>query len=126
MRHQQHALLRLAQHDFVGSHAGLALRNLVEFDFNAGAAARTHFARGAGQPGRAHILNADDCAGLHRFEAGLKQQLFEERIANLHVGALGFGAFAEFLARHGRAVNAVAAGFRADINDGIAFSGGRA
>ncbi len=38
LRHQQHALLRFAQHDFVGSHAGFALRHKVEFDFSAHAA----------------------------------------------------------------------------------------
>src|SRR5271157_339006 len=40
--HQQHAFLRLAQHDLVGSHARLALRNQVEFDFQAHTAAPTH------------------------------------------------------------------------------------
>ena len=44
LRDQQHALLRLAEHDLVGSHAGFALRDAVEFDFDAGAAARAHFA----------------------------------------------------------------------------------
>ena len=41
----------------------------------------------------------------------------------MHIGPLGFGGFAEFLARHGGAVNSVAAGFRADINHWIAFAG---
>ena len=69
---------RFAEHDFVRSHAGLALRYAVEFDFNADAAARAHFAGGARQPGGAHVLNADNRAGLHRFEAGFEQQLFHE------------------------------------------------
>ncbi len=48
LRDQQHALLRFAEHDLVGSHAGLALRHAVEFDLDADAAASTHFAGRAG------------------------------------------------------------------------------
>jgi len=36
---EQHALLRFAEHDFVGSHAGFALRDASEIDFDASAAA---------------------------------------------------------------------------------------
>ena len=36
---QQHALLRFAEHDFVGRHAGFALRDAGEIDFDARAAA---------------------------------------------------------------------------------------
>ncbi len=61
--------------------------------------------------GRAHVLNADNRAGLHGFEAGFEQQFFEERIADLDVGALGLGGLAEFFTGHGGAVNAVAACF---------------
>ncbi len=85
-------------------------------------AASAHLAGGAGQPGGAHVLYADDGAGLHGFETGFEQKLFEKRIAHLHVRPLGFGGFAEFLAGHGGAVNAVAPGFRADVNHRIAFA----
>ena len=87
-------------------------------------AASAHFAGGAGQPGGAHVLYADDGAGLHGFEAGFEQKLFQKRIAHLHVRPLGLGSFAEFLAGHGGAVNAVAPGFRAHVNHGIAFARG--
>ncbi len=40
----------------------------------------------------------------------------------MHVGALGLGFFAEFLAGHSRAVNAVASGFCSDVNYRIAFA----
>ena len=119
--HQQHALLRLAQHDLVGRHAGLALRHQVELDLQANAAAPAHLAGRAGQAGRAHVLNADDRAGLHGLQAGLQQQLLQEGIAHLHVGTLGFGLFAELLAGHGGAVNAVAPGLGADVDHGIAL-----
>ncbi len=122
LRHQQHALLRFAQHDFVSGHAGFALRHEIEFDFSAHVAARAHFAGGAGEPGSAHVLDADDGAGLHGFKTGFEQKLFEKRIAYLHIGPLGFRGFAEFLAGHGGAVNAVASGLRSHINYGIAFA----
>src|ERR1700722_6628755 len=124
LRNQQHALLRFAEHDFVGSHAGFALRNAIEFNFDSNAAAGSHFAGRAGQAGRAHILDADDGAGLHGFETGFEQQLLEERIAYLHVGAFGFRGLAEFFAGHGGAVDAVTSGFCADVDYRIAFSGG--
>ena len=96
--------------------------NAVEFDFDARAAARAHLAGRAGQAGRAHVLNANNCAGLHGLETGLQQQLFQERIADLNIGTLGLRAFAELLARHGRAVDPVASGLRAYINYRIALA----
>ena len=83
---------------------------MVEFDLDADAAARAHLAGGAGEAGRAHILDADDRAGLHGFQAGFEQKLLHEGIAHLDVGALLLGAFGEFFAGHGGAVDAVAAG----------------
>ena len=44
LRHQQHALLRLAEHDLVRSHASFTLRHAVEFDFDSDAAAPAHLA----------------------------------------------------------------------------------
>src|SRR5262249_61768578 len=49
--------------------------------------------------------------------AGFKQQLFRAWIADLHGGPLLLGICAEFSRRHSRTVNAVAAGFGAEIND---------
>ena len=119
--HQQHALLRFAEHHFVGRHAGFALRHARQLDLDAQAAARRHLARRTGEPRRAHVLNRDDRAGLHRFEARLEQQLFHERVAHLHVGPLLLRFFGEFRGgQQRRAVNAVAAGFCADINHRIA------
>ncbi len=61
---------------------------------------------------------------MHGFEASLEQQLFEKRIADLHVGTLGLRSFAEFLAGHRRAVDAVAPRLCADVDHRIAFAGG--
>ena len=87
-------------------------------------AARAHLAGRTRQPGRAHVLNADDRARLHGFQAGFEQQLFQKRIAHLHIGPLRFRSFAEFFRGHGRAVNAVAPGLRPDVDHGIAFARG--
>ena len=122
---QQHAFLRFAEHDFVRRHAGFALRNFREIDFDARAAARRHFHGGAGEAGGAHVLNRDDRAGLHGFEAGFEQKFFNERIADLHVGPLLLRFFGEFGGGQKRcAVNAVAAGLCADVNYRIADAPG--
>src|SRR6266404_2936244 len=118
---EQHALLRFAEHDFVGRHSRFALRNFREIDFDAGAAARGHFRRGARETRGAHVLNGDNRAGLHGFEASLEQELFHEGIANLDVGALLLRLFGEFRgSKEGGAVNSVTAGFCPDVNYGIA------
>ena len=80
----------------VGRHAGLALRDAIQIDLDAdvrrGCPSRTT----RGEPRRAHVLNGDDRAGLHGFQAGFEQQLFEERIAHLHVRALLLRFLGEF------------------------------
>ena len=124
--HQQHALLRFRQHDLVRRHAGFALRHVLQIDFDARARAAAHLAGGAREPGGAHVLNADDGAGLHRFQTGFEQKLFEKRIAHLHVRTLLLGLLGELGRRHRRAVNAVAAGLRADVNHRVADAGGLA
>ena len=124
--HKEHALLRFGEHDLVRRHAGFALRDQAQVDFDAGSGAAAHFAGGAGETGRAHVLNAHDGSGVHGFEAGFEQQLFHERIADLDVGTLFLGFLGEHGGGHGCAVNAVAAGFRSDINHRIADAGGAA
>jgi len=85
------------------------------------AAARSHFHCGTSEASGAHILNRDDRASLHGFEAGFEEQFLYEGIADLHVGAFLFRLFGEFGGGQQRcAVNSVTAGFCADIDDGIA------
>src|SRR5882762_653714 len=118
---QQHALLRFAEHDFVRRHASFALGNSVEIDLDAGAAARSHFHGGASEAGGAHVLNRDDRAGLHGFEAGFEEKFLHEGVADLHVRAFLFRLFREFgRSEKGRTVNSVAARFCADVDHGIA------
>ena len=66
----------------------------------------------------------DDGVGRHQLEAGLDQQLLGEGIADLHGGALLLGILVELGRGHGGAMDAVAAGLGADIDDGIADAGG--
>ena len=65
-------------------------------------------------------MDADDGVGGHQLQARFDQQLFQERIADLDSGALFGAVVVEFGAGHGRAMDAVTAGFGADINHGIA------
>ena len=122
LRNQQHAFLRLAEHDLVWSHARLALRHASHLNLDSHVATCSHLAGRTGQPGRTHVLNANDGAGLHGFEACLQQKFFEEWISDLNVGPLCFRRFAEFFAGHGGAVDAISASLCPDVNHRIAFA----
>ena len=118
--HHQHALLALGEHHLVGAHAGLAARHAVEVELDAEIALGAHLGRRRGEPRRAHVLNGDHRAGGHQLEAGFEQQLLGERIADLDGRAPLFGVRLEGRRRHARAVDAVAPGLRAEIDDRIA------
>ena len=123
-QHHQHAFLRFGQHHFIRRHAGFALRNLIHVEPDAASALGRHFDAGAGQASRTHILDRDNRIGRHQFKAGLDQQLFSEGVANLDSRAFFLGILAKIGRRHGRTVNAVAPGFRSDIDNRIAHAGG--
>ena len=81
-----HALLRLAEHDLAARHAGLAPRHQRHVDLDAGVAACGALDQRRGQAGGAAVLQADDPVGvvLGQVDAGLHEQLLEERVAHLH------------------------------------------
>jgi hypothetical protein len=122
--HEQHPLLRFRQHDLVGRHAGLALRHEGDVDLHAGAAARAHLAGGARQTGRAHVLDAHECVGLHHLEARLEEQLLHERIADLHRGPLLGRLLVELRRGHRGAMDAIAPGLRSDVEHGVPHARG--
>ena len=125
LRDEQHALLRFGEHDLVGGHAGSRAAGTRSSSIETPSSPlRAHLAGGAGEAGGAHILNAEDGAGLHGFEAGFEEELFEEGVAHLDVGALLLGALGELFRRHRGAVDAVAASLGADVEDGVADAGG--
>ena len=123
-QHHEHALLAFRQHHFVGGHAGFAAGHLVEIEFDAEVALCAHFYRRRGQACRAHVLNGDDGAALHQFEAGFEQKLFRKGVADLHRRAFFLGVGLEGGRRHGCAVDTVAAGLGAEIDDGVPDAGG--
>jgi len=91
---------------------------------DAGAAAAAHFAGGAGQAGRAHVLDAHDRARAHRLQAGFEQQLFQERISHLHVGALLPAFFGKLGRCHRSPVYAVAARLGAHVDHRVVQAAG--
>ena len=119
LEHHQHALLALGEHHLVGAHAFFAAGQAVEVEFDAEVALGAHLDRRRGQPRRAHVLDRDDRARRHQFEAGFKQQLFGERIADLHRRPLRLRVGLERGRGHRRAVDAVAAGLGAEIDDRV-------
>jgi hypothetical protein len=121
--HHEHALLALRQHHLIGGHAGLAAWDLIEIEHHAEVALGAHLHRRAGQPGRAHVLDGDDAILGHDLEACFEQQLFRERIADLHGRPFRFGILAEFRGRHAGAMDAVASGLGAEIDDRHADAG---
>jgi hypothetical protein len=54
---------------------------------------------------------------VHDLQAGLEQKLLRERIADLHGRPFGVGVFGKFGRRHRGAVNAIASGLGAEIDD---------
>jgi hypothetical protein len=125
LEHHEHALLALRQHHLVGRHRGLAGRHLVEIEHDAEVALGPHLHRRAGQSRRTHVLDRDHAILRHDLETGLEQELFRERVADLHGRALRFGILVEFRRRHAGAVDAVASGLGAEIDDRHADAGGR-
>ena len=116
-QHHEHALLAFRQHHLIGGHALFAHRHLVEIEFDAEIALGAHLDGRAGEAGRTHVLDGDDGARSHQFEAGFEQAFFGERVADLHGRALFLDLVVEFGRRHGRAADAVAAGLGAEIDD---------
>ena len=120
LENHEHALLAFRQHHLVGAHVLFAHRHLVEIEFDSEIAFGAHFDRRAGQPRGTHVLDGDDGAGLHEFEAGFEQAFFGERVADLNGGTLFLDRVVELGRRHGSAADAVTAGLGAEIDDGQA------
>ena len=117
-QHDQHTLLAFRQQHLVSRHEGLALRHEVQVRARCRRSPLPrHLNRRTGQAGRPHILDGDDGIRRHQLQAGLDQQFFGERIADLHGRALLLAESAANSVRgHGGAMDAVAAGLGADID----------
>src|SRR5262245_37502056 len=95
---------------------------MLDVDFYPHAAAAAHLGRGTRQAGGAHILDADERAGVHDLETRVAQQLLGEGIPYLNGWPLFLRLFVEFGRCHRGAMNAVAACFGADVIDGVALA----
>ena len=123
LRDEQHPLLRFAEHDLVRRHARLAFRHEVQIDLVARAAAAGRLAGRTGQSRRAHVLDADDQPVLaHHFEAGFQQQLFHERIADLHRRPVLLRFLGQLARGERRARQPVPSRRAADVNHGVAHA----
>src|SRR5262249_10500386 len=99
----------------------LALRDARELDVDPRPAARRHLRGAARQPRGPHVLDADDRTGAHHLEARLEQELLGEWIADLDGRATLLGLLVERRRRHRGAVDPVAAGLVADVEDRVAW-----
>ena len=82
----KHAFLGLAEENLVGGLSLGALGHELDVDLDTGAATAGGLAGGAGQPGRAHVLDAGDGVGREELEAGLEQKLLADGIPHLDGG----------------------------------------
>ena len=82
----EHPLLALARHDLDRAHRLLPARNGSDVDVHAEPCPRSGLAGGAGEPGPAQVLDADDEAGVEQGETGLDEPLFLVGIADLNTG----------------------------------------
>src|SRR5207248_4406884 len=103
-------------------HDRLATRARINVELQSAARARGHLHRARRQPRRAHVLDTDQAIRLEQLEARFEQELFQERIADLDGGPLRLALLVELRRRHGGAVNAVAPGPCADVDDRIAHA----
>ena len=126
LRHQQHPLLRFAEHHLVGRHSRLATWDGVDVQLEPAARARGHLDRRGGEPRRAHVLDPDQAIRLEQLQAGLEQELLHERVPDLHRRPLALALLVEFRARHRGAVDAIAAGARADVDHRVPDAARRA
>ena len=85
----EHPLLGLGDHHFPGRHSGLAPRDRVQIEQDAGPGLVGRLGSRARNAAGTEILDAQDEAAVDQLEAGLDQQLLGERVADLDRGPLG-------------------------------------
>src|SRR2546427_2971083 len=96
-------------------------RDALHVELDAGARLRRDLAHGAGEPGGAEVLHRGYVVALDELEAGLEEELLQERIADLDRRTLGLVALAQLERRQQRGTGyAVPAGVGADEVDRVA------
>ncbi len=102
----------------------LAARHEGEVDFSAAAAAGRDLGQRAGQPAGAEVLHRDHRVRAVQLQAGLHQQLLEERVADLDRRPPLVAILPERGGREARPLDPVPAGRGADQQQGVARPGG--
>ena len=121
-----HPLLALRDHHLERRHAGLAPRDRVEVDADAGAGPVRRLRGGAGDAAGTEVLEALDEPALDELERGLDEQLLGERVADLDARSLRRVVVGEGRAGEDRrAADPVAARRRAEQDDEVARTGRR-
>ena len=122
--HQQHPLLRLAQHHLVGRHPPLSPRDAGDVHLDAAPTSVGQLGGRAGEPGRPQVLHGDDPRVAGQGDADLHQALLEKGVADLDRGTSLTGGFVELDRGEGGAMDAVTAGVGTDQQDEVAGTGG--
>ena len=123
----EHPLLRLADHDLPGRHAGLAQRHARDVDVEPDLALGGHLGRRRRQPRRAEVLQRHEQPALEQLQRALQHLLLGERVADLDGRALVGVALAELgRGEHRGAADPVAAGRGAEQDERVADAGRRA
>ena len=123
---EEHPLLRLGEHRLIGGHPLGALGHEIQVHLHAAAGAVGHLECRAGEPGGAHVLDADYRVRRHELEAGLEQELLGERVPHLDRRAALLASLAEDVGGHRRPVDPVAPCLRAHVDHGVSDARGLA
>ena len=116
VRHARHHPVEQFDREADGARRGAGLRDV---DRDPAPRPARHLDGRAGQPCRAHVLDADQRVRPEDLEARLEQQLLGEWIPDLHRGSLALTVLVELRRGHRRAVDAVAPGLAPDVKDGV-------
>ena len=121
---EQHPLLRLGKHDFVGSHSLFAAGDSRHINVYACIGARGAFNDGACEPARAEVLHSHQQPRGGNLQAALQYQLLKKWVAHLHGGAALRGLLGEVDGGESCSVDAVAARVSADEEHHVARAAG--
>ena len=107
LRHDQHALLRLAEHHLIRRHARLATRGARDVDVDAATTSMRELRGAPAEPGGTEILHRDHARIAGELETRLHEALLEKWVADLHGRAPRVAVRVEHHRREARAVDAV-------------------
>ena len=119
---EEHALLGLGEHDFVGGHGVFTPVDIGDIDADAASAAICGFDGGAAETGSAEVLKSYKGTGSGSFQAGFDEDFFQEGVAYLDGGTHFFIGLEGAGGEGGSAVDAVASGGGAGEDEEVVLS----